>query len=79
MGKTRVQPPPSTDSADEVFDQKAFENDVRHMIASLTRVKDPLLRYQVCMMIDRLTQQIAALASTGEEQRRHALKAIELN
>ena len=73
--KPRKKEPPLSDA--ESFD--CFERDAQHIVASIGRVKDPMLRYLICAMVDRLTQQIIALASTGDVQRAHALKAMEIN
>ena len=79
MAKRRkpTRPPEPELTPEESFD--SFDRDCKSMIASLGRIKDPMLRYIVCMMIDRLTQQILSIASTGPVQRAHALKALDLN
>ncbi len=46
--------------------------DAVHVVASLARVRDPMMRYLVTMLIDRLTQGISALEK-GESQREGSL------
>ncbi len=44
------------------------DRNVSQVLAALSRVRDPMLRYLVTMLVDRLTQGIAELERGGAEK-----------
>lgn len=54
--KPKSKPLVATRVADELSDPDAM-----HVLASLDRIRDPMTRYLVAMLIDRLTQGISVL------------------
>ncbi len=56
-------------AAGDVPAEEGFRRDTDHLTVSLARIQDPVLRYMLCMLVDRLTLQIAVLSQGGKSKR----------